>query len=494
MSNNGRKIKAPVNIKEDLGTVLGTSSGDIGVNVRQGSINKNALYKAIVHPNVGYILKQDRIVKFHGLVPKDLASIRGTATFGTIPIPDPWDYIRPNNSQPLRPADFVKIVTDLSVIESEWGYNADADPPMKMSSNVTCRIATSADGGDVLCPVFRYDDSSVNAYGSADIEIVLKDVIFRYYGERDNVAAWKLPSSYDDIFNAAGALTTGVWRFAIALAVKTAANGPYRWLIVSSVRPLAVPFIDSNFATTVYEKFINPSASQTVANIIKYAARNYGQSVFRAIPFLACSLQYFADGSTNPGWRFTGSNYDRAITFPDGDAFDLTVTGFVMNIIMQYVSFRVAYTSSNDQTQDIRNLTWYTATTTVSAGVPFVNLSLPRPTASYMIAELTFKLSSSFGTISNMVAGIMRGTSSAAGQLYTNDNVAIDNISGEWEGSERTYKVRCMAPELRTIMDQSPDSTFPQQSATGFEVSFDDTGLAARQKRLEAGFRLSLIQ
>lgn len=492
MSNNGSKIKAPVNFKEDLGTVLGTSSGDLDYNVLYGRINKNALFKPVDHPNIGYILKQDRIVKFHGLVPKDLASIRGTSTFSTIPTPEEWGYVRPPVRH--RSFDFTKILTDLSVYKTDWGYNALAEAPMKMSANVTVRIATTADGGDVLCPTFRYDDSSTNAYGSADIEIVLKDVIFRYYGERDNVAAWKLPSSYDDIFNAAGALTTGVWRFAIALAVKTGTDGPYRWLIVSSVRPLAVPFIDSNFSTTVYEKFINPSACQTVANIIKYAARNYGQSVFRAIPFLACSLQYFADGSTNPGWRFTGSNYDRAITFPDGDAFDLTVTGFVMNIIMQYVSFRVAYTSSNDQTQDIRNLTWYTATTTVSAGVPFVNLSLPRPTASYMIAELTFKLSSSFGTISNMVAGIMRGTSSAAGQLYTNDNVAIDNISGEWEGSERTYKVRCMAPELRTIMDQSPDSTFPQQSATGFEVSFDDTGLAARQKRLEAGFRLSLIQ
>ena len=487
MSNNGSKIKAPVNIQADLGTVLGTSSGDLDKNVISGRINKHALFKPLVHTVIGWVTKNDRIVKFHSYVPKDMASIRGTATFATIPTPEQWDYVRPAKH---RTFDFCKIVTDLSLILSDWGYNALADPPMKLRDNVTVRISTAADGGDVLCPTFRYDEHSENAYGTADIEIVMKDLIFRYYGERDNVNAWKLPSSYDDIFNANGALTTGVWRFAIAMAVKTGADGPYRWLIVSSVRPLAIPFIDTSFNTTVYEKFINPSACQVVANVIKYAARNYGQSVFRCIPFLACAMQY----DSTRGWFFSGTNYDRAITFPDGDTFDLTPSGFVMNIVVGLVSFRVAYTSTNDQTQGVNNLTWYTATIQNIGGAPMVLLSLPRPTANYMITELTFKISSSFGTISNVVAGIMRGTSSGAGQLYTNDNMAIDNISGEWEGSERTYKVRCMGPELWTIMSQSPDSTFPQSSSTGFGMSFDDNGLAARQKRLQGGFGLSLIQ
>jgi len=47
MSHSDGKIKAPINPLSDLGSVLGTGSGDVGVNCTAASINKWAIYKPV---------------------------------------------------------------------------------------------------------------------------------------------------------------------------------------------------------------------------------------------------------------------------------------------------------------------------------------------------------------------------------------------------------------------------------------------------------------
>jgi hypothetical protein len=494
MAHSNGRIKAGANFEDDIAYVLGVASGDIGKLCRHANNNKYSFYKPMAGDGAskGYVTAAERKTNFQSLTPEDLASLRSTSTFATVPTPVPWGY-KSRVGFMARAYDYLKIDTDLSQIASDWGYDANAQSPMQLNADVTVVIATTATGGTLLCPTFKYNEQSANAYGTANIALYLRDLVFRMYGNRENISAWKLPSSYDDIFNANGALTTGVWRFAIGLAVLTSASGPYKWIIISSVQPLSVPFVDSNFGTTMYDKMINPSACQTVANAIKYAVRNYGQTVIPCIPFLACNLKYYADGTTNPGWRFTGGSYERAITFPNGDKFNITPSGFATTIAVVYVGFRVAYTNSNSASQNVSSLTWYQGQLQTYQGQPYMFINLPRPgNYSYCIMELTFKIRTHFGQTSNVVAGMLISSGDSAGQLYDNSDQALSNISGEWIDTDHTYKVRCMGSNLYTLMKNSPASVFPLTDTEGFDMYFDNTQLAARQHKMDAGTGIAL--
>jgi len=495
MGHNNRRIQGPVTVHAggDIDTILGINSGDVATQCQHANNNKYSLYKPLAGEGAckGYMLLAERIQNFHSLIPQDMASLRSSSTFATVPTPTKWGY-KSRAGFTARPGDYLKIDTDLQHT-AEDGYDADAEAPLQMATDVTCTIVTTATGGTLLCPTFKYNEQSVNAYGNANIALYLRDLIFRYYGERENIAAWKLPSAYDDIFNANGALSTGVWRFAIGLAIKTGENGPYKWVIISSVEPLSIPFIDTNWATTCYDKMINASACQSVANAIKYAVRNYGQTVIPCIPFLACDLKYFPDGQSTPGWRFTGGSYDRAITFPEGDTFNLTPAGFATTLAISYAAFRVAYTNTNDPTQNVSGLTWYNGTGIAVSGQAYMAITLPRPTGySYCIMELTFTMNTHFGASSNFVGGILVSSGATAGQLYTNDGQAISSISGEWINSSHTYKLRCMGPTLHSLMQNAPASSFPLQDTSGFDVYFDNTQMASRQHKLAAGTMIAL--
>lgn len=490
MSYANGVTKAPITIA-DVASAIGVSSGDLGTLCAHQNNNPFSLFKPIKHPNNDYVTLAQRIEMFHSLTPKDLPSLRSTSTFASVPTPESWAYVHPSGTlgvSPYRIFDYLHIETNLSQIDSANGYDNTAQSPMLMRDDVTVNISTDPTGGDFLCPTFKYDEHSVNGYGNANILLYLRDIIFRMYGNRDNVSAWKLPSSYDDIFNADGALTAGVWRFAIGLAIKTSASGPYKWVIISSPDPLSLPFSSANDPSVFLSHVIRPSYNQVVANIIKYAVRNYGQTQIDCIPFLACNLKY----SSAQGWYFSGGSYERAITFPRGDTFRLTPSGFATSLQFAYVSFRIAWTNSNSVTQNIANLTWYTAQSQIISGQPMVLMYLPRPSGySYCIMELTFKVSTHFGITSNMAAGLFVNSNSA-GQLYTNDGSAIDNISGEWINTERTYKVRCMGPNLYTLMANTPESLFPLTDSSGFDMYFDNTQMASRQHKLQAGTGISL--
>lgn len=54
MSNSNGHITLPINIKADLGYVLGTGSGDLGYNIVNGNINKWARYKPVRMTGVDY--------------------------------------------------------------------------------------------------------------------------------------------------------------------------------------------------------------------------------------------------------------------------------------------------------------------------------------------------------------------------------------------------------------------------------------------------------
>lgn len=491
MSHENNIIKAPVNILDDLGYVLGTNSPDVGTNCVSSAVKKYALYKPIKHTNIGYVTMAERIDVFHSLTPKKMDALLvglSPASFSTVPNPEVWEYVKPSGgSYPYRVFDFLHIETDLTKISTHGGYNHGASlGPMVLKDDVTVNIATTPTGGTLLCPMFKYNELSVNQYGENNsIELYLRDLIFRKYGVRDNVTPWKtLPSSYDDIFNADGDLTTGVWRFALALAVKDSAN-TYKWRIVSSVEPLSVPFIDSDFGNTQYDKLINISANQAVANRIKYAVRNFDQQSIPCIPFLACNLQYNSDQNSG-GWFFAGGSYDLAITFPDGDKFNIAPSGFATEIDIDYSSFRVAWTNDNDPAQNISGLTWYSATVDAHQYEPALRMTIKKPTGySYCIMEFTFTMNTHFGSTSNMIAGYGVGSASNPGKLYTNDNVAIDNISGEWVNSPHTYKVRCMGPTFYSIINAAPIGNLSPFEDL-FKVFFSNDQLAGVQNKLNA--------
>ena len=498
MSYSNGIVKAPIVIDEnggDIGNAIGVASGDLGVLCSHANNNRWNVYKPIKHPNNEYVTLQQRIDNFHGLVPKNMAStFKSTTAFSTIPSPEAWGYVQPNGTlgtAPYRQLDYAHIETDLSQIATANGYDSNAQAPLMLDQDVTISISTNPAQGDVLCPIFKYNNQSANAYGVADIVLYLKDLIFRKYGTRDNVTPWKnLPSSYDDIFNAAGAMQAGVWRFAMAMALKVSAS-TYKWLIVSSPQPLSLPFMNANDTSVFLNHVIRPSYNQVVANAIKYAVRNYGQTQIDCIPFLACNLAY----TEQAGWTFLNTNYDLAVTFPRGDKFKLTPSGFATVLDMQYTGFRVAYTNSNSVTQDVTNLTWYNAQPISIGGYPYVAINLPRPDGySYCIMEFTFNMNTHFGQSSNMVGGMLVSSGNTPGQMYTNDNSAISSIDGEWISTAHTYKVRQMGPNLHYLMANTPSSTFPIQDVDGFDVFFDNTQKnPQRQHQIHAGTRIALI-
>lgn len=187
MSNSNGKIKAPVNIQSDLGVVLGTGSGDIGVNIANGNINKWAIYKPVRDSHRGWVSPRNTLASL------GFASIPYATTIqGLINLYDGgdngWAYQRPRGASQgeyYRMADFCKIVGSGGLDTSNYGYNHYAKNPFgsmfsiapttqsRNYGTVTTEMARAVAAGD-------YPDTDLTIYDFN--QILAQTLQMSYYG------------------------------------------------------------------------------------------------------------------------------------------------------------------------------------------------------------------------------------------------------------------------------------------------------------------------
>lgn len=332
-----------IDVRGDVAYVLGRSTGDVGQlcgdvdgnGVRQNKINKWALYKPISHPNIGYVTLTERIAKFHGYTPAsyDFACYVGSGgslvgtPFSTHPQPGKWTYNPPTGGigvSPYRVFDFAHIESDLSRL-SEYGYNHIAKAPISFAENggsVTFDIGVRKIPVDIGNIVFSLNGSSLQSSGDvSNIEIFLNML----------KPMTAFPSGYynEPFFTEdGGARPFNIpWQFAYAIAIKVSAS-TYAWLFVSSETPFEDYWMKTTWSVDqIYQHHIciGSDMAPGALLLIKRAIQSFGQTTFDCIPILAQNLQY---DSTNGYWYFPyGNEWNKAITFPDGDCFSATFTG-----------------------------------------------------------------------------------------------------------------------------------------------------------------------
>lgn len=120
MSHTNNKVTSPIDVYDDLGTVLGTGSGDLGVNCSAASIKKWAKWHPLRSGEIGILSAAQRAQLNHGLTsPNQRSSI--PLCFG-----DVWTYSPPTGgvNQRFRVRDFVDPDDPTA-----HGYDHDAQAP-----------------------------------------------------------------------------------------------------------------------------------------------------------------------------------------------------------------------------------------------------------------------------------------------------------------------------------------------------------------------------
>lgn len=104
MSHTNGIIRFPVNIKDDIGYVLGTGSGDLGINAKHSVIAPMAKYKPVRHSTVGVLTSTERANTRYGFG----ANIPTLSLLSATPS-SMWTYLKPrgvNNNEYYRALDF----------------------------------------------------------------------------------------------------------------------------------------------------------------------------------------------------------------------------------------------------------------------------------------------------------------------------------------------------------------------------------------------------
>lgn len=330
----------------NVGPVSGTQY-DLGYMIANGSIEAWAKYKPVYHSATAYVTLAQRRAIFHGLTPYNMESILNyhlgigngstsvTSTFSSVPTPSAWTYTKPSGgigTAPYRTFDFLHIENDTSQIQSMTGYFKNAKPPISLKST-TANINLGSTKAPVEYDLFNFDENGSSIYTCGDttgMEIKFNELLpHTAFG-----------SNFDEPFFKEGGsrVYNYTWQFAIAVACKVSASA-YVWVIVSSVDSFGDYWMDVNWTQAQLFNHRICFGSDMAAgayNAIATAIRNYGQTDFICVPFVAQNLYY---NSTTGIWYFaTGSSTAKAITFPKGDYFTAYFDGINSTMTMGYRS------------------------------------------------------------------------------------------------------------------------------------------------------------
>lgn len=314
MNNNGR-ITAPVTTT-DVGTVLQSSSHDVGTLCTLDSINKWAKYKPVRYSTVTKLTEEQLKSVNYGLVPSEIPEIvskEGITYEGEIQPGGEWVYNKPTggSSSPYRLGDFLNAKN-----VEEPGYYHLAKAPISGLPDIV--NITEAQLKNRQIPIISFNakwgDASYEGVGdTSGIEIPLNTFQL-------------IPDS---------PVNDGNWRIALAIEVPTSSD---RKLLryASSEETIS----SSSSVTDIGKQLININLSEDVIDDIIYAMNQdfIPSSGIRCIPFIAYKLDYQPLNAYDE-YHFTFLDGGRAFALPDNTPLYLNVLGidYAFNITINSV-------------------------------------------------------------------------------------------------------------------------------------------------------------
>lgn len=419
-------------LKKQIQSILGSSSWDLEDMCASSLIKIGAKYKPVRSSTPSSITEAERREVNWGLLAKDNASIKTSVvwvdneagnTFTSYDL-EKWDYLRPRGNS-VSPTEYNRI-RDFD------GYNHNAVPPLAVSSS---SVSVNMNNGQLENINADVNGQSILQYGSvANIELKLQDLNFR--------AIWSTISNN---------LLDGNWR--LAVAIKMQRSGGYRWLIASTAKPLEI------YSSTSQEEYLAHRIMLNVGNFaarIKNLARYAKTDTFECVPFLAYGLLY----TEAKGWYWSGDANNRAITFPNADKFNLTLTGFATTINVVPTSTIVKINGTQ---------------ATAIVGSTGVGLRIARSiAAAATTAEVTFKfkVSSCFGVNTQLkgCSNIGSYTPTSLSGYDVSGTDVFNSIGGEWENEDKEYTITYNDAGLVNILKATASQSSIGNIGSGYDV------------------------
>lgn len=313
-SDNSRLV-APITTT-DVGTVLQSSSHDVGTLCSLDSINKWAKYKPVRYSTVTKLTEEQLKSVNYGLVPSENPEIvnkEAQVYSGEIQLGGGWTYNKPTggSSNPYRLGDFLNAKN-----VEDPGYYHLAKAPISGFPNAV--NITEAQLTNKQLPYISFNakwgDSSYEGSGdTSGIEIPL------------NTFQLIPNSSIDD----------GNWRVALAIEVPYNGSGDKILRYASSEEPIS----SSNLSTDIGKQLINLNLSSDVLSDLLYALnRDYiPHNGVRCVPFIAYKLDYQPMNATD--YHFTFLDGGRAFSLPESAPIYLNVLGidYAFNVTIKQV-------------------------------------------------------------------------------------------------------------------------------------------------------------
>lgn len=445
MAINGKVFTMADSNTETLGALLNQLGSLLGVGPRDdgryyladmckaSSIKIGAKYKPVRHSTESNITEAQRKSVNWGILAKDNASIKANfinvdnefgSVFSSYSI-EKWEHETPRGTS-VSP-------TEWSRIRDFNGYNHAALPPLSITSS---SVSVNMNNGQLENINANVNGNSQLQYGSiANIELMIADLNFRH--------SWS--SISDNVLD-------GNWR--LAVAIRMPRSGGYRWLIASSVRPLEVFANPEN-----QENYLAHRIMLNVGNFgarLKNLARQAKTGTFQCVPILAYGLNY----TDAKGWTWSGDATNKAITFPNADKFNLTITGFPTTINVEPVSTTLKINGTQ---------------ATPIAGSGGVGLRIARSIAAAATsAEVTFKfrVTSCFGVNTELkgVSNISANTPSSLSGKGASGTSTFNSEGLEWDGVNEEYTMTYNDAGLVAILKATASQSSMGNIGSGYDV------------------------
>ena len=399
-SDNSRLV-APITTT-DVGTVLQSSSHDVGTLCSLNSINKWAKYKPVRYSTVTKLTEEQLKSVNYGLVPSEnpeIVSKEGLTYDGEIQLGAEWIYNKPTggSSSPYRLGDFLNAKD----VEEPGYYHLAKAPISGLPDTVSI---TEAQLKNKQIPIISFNakwgDASYEGVGdTSGIEIPL------------NTFQLISNSPIDD----------GNWRIALAIEIPTF-QGRKLLRYASSEETIS----SSNSATAIGEQLININLSDDVIDDI-IAAMNQDfipSNGIRCIPFIAYKLDYQPRNAYDE-YHFTFLDGGRAFTLPENNAVYLNVLG------MDY-AFGITI---NSVKIDYLNITAGSYTLTPGSTVTMKKPSAARSSSCRLTTTFELEWSTFDGAYPD-ITRILPGISGAYINNYTQITLEYQDNGGVWHEAD----------------------------------------------------------
>lgn len=301
--------------------VAGVLARDVGMLCTSPNVKKGAKYKPIRSSKIEKLNDADRKAVNWGFCAKELSGIRTGFIDGTGANGDKVSSYEVEKWEYERPRGFDTHNEYFRILDFDGYFHLAANPMFLGSGEVE---AYPGGGIDVICANTN-GESKLQWGNPTYIEIMLSEMNFKY----------NFPNVSDNVMD-------GKWRMAFA-AVIPQDDGGYRFLTISSEKPIETYSGISQEDVLPHKIMLKGVALEQLK---KYMRRFELESV-RCIPFLACDLKY----SETRGWYWAATINEKAITFPDGETFNLVLKGFPTKIEISPIEAKLTIDRTQPQVQ-----------------------------------------------------------------------------------------------------------------------------------------------